>query len=138
MVGAACMAYPDFYPRPFTRATDAHAADSERTYALFMHLAGLLGYIIMVPVVPTLVMWAIKKNESPYIDDHGREAMNAQISYLIYWLGCLALAPVTCGITAAGLGLLPIAALVFVILASINASKGQFHRYPITIRMIHS
>lgn len=133
---AMSMGYTGVHSQPFTRLRDAAATDGERTYALFTHLAGLLGYVIFVPVVPTLIMWAIKKNESPFIDDHGREAMNAQLSYLIYWLGCLALAPMTCGVTSVGLGVLPIAAIVFVVLAAINASKGEFHRYPITLRMI--
>lgn len=131
------MAYAGVQPKTSTRHRDTSATEGQRTYALFMHLAGLLGFVVAVPVVPTVIMWAIKKDESPFIDDHGREAMNAQISYLIYALGLAALAPMTCGVAFAPLVVLPVVALVFSILAAINASKGEFHRYPMTLRFIH-
>lgn len=134
---AAGMGYAAYYPPPAARHRDAAATDSERTYTLFMHLAGLLGFVVFVPVVPTLIMWAVKKERSPFIDDHGREAMNAQISYLIYTLGLMAISPLTCWVSLAAAGLMPIAALVFTILAAVSASKGEYHRYPATLRMIH-
>ncbi len=131
------MGYTGVYPQSGQRHRDAAATDNERTYALFMHLAGLAAFVVAVPIAPTLIMWAIKKDKSPYLDDHGREALNAQISYLIYFLACLALTPITCGVAAVGMAAMPIAAIVFTILAAISASRGDYHRYPITLRFIH-
>lgn len=131
------MGYAGHYPPPAGRWRDPAVTDSERTYALFTHLAGLLGFIAFIPVAPTLIMWAIKKDRSPFIDDHGREAMNAQISYLLYTLGLFAIAPVTCGTTGLVALAMPVGAVVFTVLAAINASRGEYHRYPATIRFFH-
>ena len=55
-----------------------HGVDSgRRTYAVFNHLVFLL---VPIPVLPALVMWLIRKDDSPFLDDHGREAVNFQIS----------------------------------------------------------
>lgn len=60
--------------------------DQERTYATWMHLAGLTSYIgvplghILVP----LVLWAIKYKESPFLDRQGREILNFQLSITFY------------------------------------------------------
>ncbi len=134
---AAGMGYAAYYPSPAARHRDPEATESQRTYTLFLHLSGLLGFIVVIPVVPTLIMWAIKKNDSPFIDDHGREAMNAQISYIIYTLALLAVSPITCGVTLAMAAAMPVVAILFTILAAINASRGEYHRYPATIRFIH-
>lgn len=128
------MGYTGVHPQSSQRHRDAAATEAERTYALFMHLAGLATFIIAIPIAPTLIMWAIKKDKSPYIDDHGREAINAQISCVLYMLALAALTPLTCGVAAVGLVALPIMAVVFTILAAIAASRGEYHRYPITIR----
>lgn len=136
MAVAVAMGYVGQNQGSFSPQRDAAATEAQRTYALFMHLAGLLGFV-SVPVVPTLIMWAIKKGESPYLDDHGREAMNAQLSYIIYALGLGALAPITCGITIPLLIALPVAAIIFTIVAATRANRGEYHRYPITLRMIH-
>lgn len=133
---AVGMGHTAFAASGWANHRDAAATESERTYALFVNLAGLAGFV-SVPVVPTLVLWAIKKGDSPFIDDHGREAMNAQISYIIYALAMAALAPITCGVTLAGLAVLPIVAIVCVIRAAIAANRGEYHRYPITLRLIH-
>src|SRR5438105_972285 len=46
----------------------------ERMMAMFCHLGGILGGFIL-----PLVIWLIKKDESRYIDYHGKEALNFQI-----------------------------------------------------------
>mgnify|MGYP000364082610 CR=1 FL=1 len=134
---AVGMGYTGFYPNSTSKVRDPGVSEGQRTYTLFLHLAGLLGFIVAVPIVPTVIMWAIKKDESGFVDDHGREAMNAQISYLIYTLGFAALTPITCGVSLAAAAAMPVVAVVFTILAAISASRGEYHRYPATIRFIH-
>ena len=76
----------------------------------------------------------MKRDESPEIDAHGKEALNFQISMLIY----NAVAAVFC-LVLIGFLLLPLLWIlnaIFVIIAAIQASDGKFYRYPMTIRFI--
>jgi uncharacterized Tic20 family protein len=72
-----------------------------------------------------------KKDQSPFVEDQAKEALNFQIAVLI--------AIAICGITCIGIVLIPvvgIAALIYSILAAIEANKGVYYRYPYTIRLI--
>jgi uncharacterized Tic20 family protein len=118
------------------RLIDPDAAEWERTYATFTHLS-LLAFHILMPVLPALVMWLIKRDRSPFVDDHGREAVNFQLSLVLYTAVAIPLALLTCG--AGFLLWVPVYALgmVGMILAAIAAHKGQYYRYPVTIRFLH-
>jgi uncharacterized Tic20 family protein len=117
------------------RLVDFQAEEWERTYSMFTHLA-LLTFHVIVPVVPTLILWLIKRDKSPYVDDHGREAINFQLSLLLYAIVAFVIGLVTCG--AGFLLYIPIyvLGLVGMILAAIAANKGQYYRYPMTIRFV--
>lgn len=107
-----------------------------RMWAMLCHLAGL-ALLIGIPaanILAPLIIWQMKKEQHPFIDAHGKESMNFQISMFIYGLiaGLLILVCV-------GMVLLPaviIADIVFVIIAGIKANDGQAYRYPLTIRLI--
>jgi len=92
-------------------------------------------------VVGPLLVWLLKRDESPEIDDQGKESLNFQISMLIYTI----LLGVVCFIllfVLIGLLLIPLFAvlyildIVLVIIACIKASEGKLYRYPLTIRLI--
>jgi len=96
-------------------------------------LCGLLG-IPLGNILGPLVIWLIKREDCPFVDACGKEALNFQISMTIYIIvsGLLALVLI-------GLILLPaiiIVNLVLTIIASIRASEGTNYRYPFTIRFI--
>jgi uncharacterized Tic20 family protein len=117
------------------RLVDPHATEWERTYAMFTHLA-LISIHFGLAVVPTLIMWLIKRDKSPYVDDHGREALNFQLSLLLYALIALVMTLITCG---AGVVLyipIYILGITGMILAAVAANKGQYYRYPMTIRFL--
>jgi uncharacterized protein len=121
---------------PSGRAVDIHAQEWERTYATFTHLS-LLTFHVLLPVVPAVVMWLIKRDRSPFVDDHGREAVNFQISLVLY---ALLIIPII-GVLTCGLGWLlyiPLYALgvIGMILAAIAASRGEYYRYPACIRLV--
>jgi uncharacterized Tic20 family protein len=107
----------------------------ERTYAMFIHLTLLAAHILPLPVIGALIMWLIKRDESSFIDDHGREAVNFQISLLLYALAGFPLMFV-CGIGIAVWVAVYILGLVGLILAAIAANKGQFYRYPVCLRFV--
>jgi uncharacterized Tic20 family protein len=99
-------------------------------------LAGLGGLVVPAigSVIAPLVIWQIKKDEFEFVDDQGKEAVNFQISILIYALvaGLLCFACI-------GFFLLPavyIFDLIFLLIAGIKANNGEHYRYPLTIRFI--
>lgn len=116
---------------------DDQATDDERLMATFMHLC-VLGNHVGIPVVAfivSLVLWLMKRDESPYIDDHGREAINFQISLLIWYTVAALLTPV-CGIGVLVALVVIVIAFVTSITNAIRANRGEYVRYPITIRFI--
>ncbi len=109
-----------------------------RMWGMICHLAGLGGLIPIVPVIGSvigpLVVWQIKKDEFGFVADQGKEAVNFQISILIYAIvsGLLCFACV-------GFVLLPavyIFDLIFLLIAAVKANDGECYRYPLTIRFI--
>jgi uncharacterized Tic20 family protein len=107
-----------------------------RTWGMLCHLAGLAVYI-GVPfgnILGPLVVWLIKKEEFPFVDEQGKEALNFQISITIYGIIAGILIIVLIGIPLL-LGLL-VAHIVLIIVAAIKANEGESYRYPFTIRLI--
>lgn len=109
-----------------------------RMWAMFCHLAGLAGFVPIVPafgcIIGPLIVWLTKKEESPFIDQHGKEALNFQISMFIYGL----VAGLLCFVCV-GFVLLPLVVIVDIILlivAAIKANDGYHYRYPLTIRFV--
>lgn len=117
-----------------TRHVDPDATPDQRTYALFTHLSLILAHMGIM-VIPPLVLWLIKRRESHFIDDHGREALNFQISLLIYALVSTILVPV-CGIGIVGWVATYALGIVGMIMAAVAANRGEFFRYPATIRLV--
>jgi uncharacterized protein len=107
-----------------------------RTWCAFIHASALLGVLMHFPghLIPPLILWLIKRDESPELDAHGKEAVNFQLSMLIY----NAVAAVFCLVLVGFvfLAILWVLNAVFVIIAAIQASDGKFYRYPMTIRFI--
>jgi uncharacterized Tic20 family protein len=100
----------------------------DRMLAMFCHLGGVFGGFIL-----PLIIWLVKKEESSYIDHHGREALNFQLTMLIGHLIAMPLAICTFGLTA-----LAMLALVvtFSIIAAMAANRGEKYTYPMTIRFV--
>jgi uncharacterized Tic20 family protein len=118
------------------RLVDERATSDERTYATLLHLT-MLAHLHTggLGIVVALIMWLIKRNESPFIDDHGREAMNFQISMIIYMVASFVL--VFCGIGVVLAVAVYVVGLVGMIMAAMAAHRGEYFRYPVTIRFLH-
>ena len=108
---------------------------TEKNWALFSHLGTLIGYVVGFGgfIVP-LVIWLSKKEESEFITEHAKESLNFQLSVLIYVTVAVLLSIVLIGIPI--LFALIITDIVCVVIASMKVDKGEFYRYPITIRFI--
>ena len=107
-----------------------------RTWCVLAHATALVGFLVPVAghIVGPLIVWLAKRQDSPEIDAHGKESMNFQISMLIWNAIALILCLVLIGIPI--LILLHILNIIFVIVASIQASEGKLYRYPLAIRLI--
>ena len=108
-------------------------------WAMFCHLAGLcwlLWWIVPLigGVIGPLVLWQIKKDEYPFVDEQGKEALNFQISMLLYCIVAGVLCFACIGFVL--LVIVGVADTLFAIIASIKAGNGQHYRYPLTIRFI--
>ena len=110
--------------------------EDERTWGMLAHLSGLLGMMVGgLCFLGPLIVWLVKKDQSPFVADQAKEALNFQIAVFI--------ALIVCGLSAmicVGFILLPIViigAIVYSILGGMEANKGVTYRYPYTIRLIN-
>ncbi len=107
----------------------------ERQWGMFAHLSALLGFIIPFgSIIFPLIIWQIKKNEMPFVDDQGKEALNFQITAFIAVVICFVLMFVLIGLLL--LPLVGLAILIFTIMAGIKANNGEAYRYPFALRLI--
>jgi uncharacterized protein len=107
-----------------------------RTWNVLCHASALAGFFVPWAghILGPLIVWLAKRNDSPEIDENGKESLNFQISMLIYNVIAGVLCLVLVGFIL--LAILHILNLVLVIVASIQASEGKLYRYPMTIRLI--
>ena len=118
--------------------TEQGAAPSkeERGQAMACHLLALIGFIIPFGnLVGPLIMWIVKKDQSSFVDDQGKEAVNFNITMLIAGFVCFLLTFVVIG--AILLPILGIFWLVVTIIAGLKANEGVAYRYPLTLRLIN-
>ena len=113
-----------------------------RMWGMICHLAGLAGLIPVVPVVGSiigpLVVWQLKKDEFGFVDEQGKEAVNFQISILLYLLiSAILWIPLSFICIGAVIPFaISIVDLVFMLIAAVKANDGEHYRYPLTIRFI--
>ena len=106
-----------------------------RTWAMLCHVGAFAGYIIPFGhIIVPLIIWLIKKDESPFVDDQGKESLNFQISISIYAIIAALLTLVVIG------AVLLIAVVIFdvimVIIAAVRSNSGERYRYPLCMRLI--
>jgi len=107
----------------------------ERTMGMLCHLLALSGYVIPFGnIIGPLIVWLVKKDQFPFVNDQGKESLNFQISVAIYAIVSGILTMVVIGIPL--LIAVGIFALVEIVLASMRANQGIPYRYPLTIRFI--
>ena len=108
--------------------------DEDRSLAMLCHLLA-----IFTGFLGPLVLWLVKK-DNPYMDHHGREALNFQITVLLVSLGLTAVTVVLMflivGIFLVPLlFVLPILVIIAEVMAAVAAQRGEWYRYPCCIRL---
>jgi uncharacterized Tic20 family protein len=107
------------------------ATDSDRNYALGIHLSPLAALVFGPAILAPVVLWLIRKDKSEFVDDHGRETINALLSFLLYHVVAV--------VTVIGLVVLPvlyIVGMISLVRGAIASGRGEFFRYPMTLRFL--
>jgi uncharacterized Tic20 family protein len=122
----------DFY-------SDDALPDTVRNTITVLHLSALIGLFTGIGfLLGPLVVWWLKRDEHPAIDEAGKDAVNFQISVLVFGLIaavlCITVVGVIVGVPlviAAGIG-----ALIFPIVAAVKSINEEPYHYPFTHRYI--
>jgi uncharacterized protein len=114
---------------------------TDRQWAVGLHLSALLGFAgpHLLNIIAPLIIWLIKKQDSPYLDSVGKRVMNFQISYSLYGFAAITLFGLPWWVVI-GFIFLPIYAvvavawLIFTILGAVKESNGETYEYPFVIK----
>ena len=104
-------------------------SNDDRNLAMLAHLLGIVSGF-----VGALIIWLIKKDQSAFVDEQGKEALNFQITILIGFVVAGVLTVILIG--ALLMPVLLVVNLVFCILAAVAVSKGEHYKYPFAIRLL--
>jgi uncharacterized Tic20 family protein len=109
--------------------------DEERKWAMFAHIGTFSSmFVPLGNIIAPIVIWQLKKNESPFVVEQAKESLNFQISLMIYAVISFLLAFIVIGFFL--IFALVIFSLIVVIVAGVKANEGEHYRYPMTLRLI--
>lgn len=110
----------------------AMTKEQEHTWAMLTHLSGFLGYVVPLSniLIPFLV-WQMKKDQSSFLAEEAKSALNFQISITIYSVIAFVLVFLVIGLFL--LFALMIFELVVILKAALAANKGEHYKYPLSI-----
>ena len=134
-------------PPPVTDASSDGISAEQRQWAMFAHLSALVGGVItggwafsVGCFIGPLIIWMIKKDTMPFVDDQAKEALNFNITVAIIFFVLWAVTFLTLFIggvlTVPLMVIVGIAWLVLTVIASIKANQGERYRYPFTLRLV--
>lgn len=135
----------DYNPAPATIENGISA--EERQWAMFAHLSALLGGLVTAGwagsvgcFIGPLVIWMVKKDTMPFVDDQAKEALNFNITVAIIFFVLLLMTLFTLGIgiilTGPLMLIVGLGWLVLTIIAAVKANQGERYRYPMTLRLV--
>ena len=111
--------------------------DQDKQMAQMCHfsaLAGVVAVCLGMPLGPLLI-WQAKKSMGPFVDAHGKEALNFQITW---WVPTFLLSFL--GFIDGAFMILPLIIVIFAgvmaIMGGLKAAEGQMYHYPASIRLI--
>jgi hypothetical protein len=106
-----------------------------RNWAMFAHLSTFAGHFIPFGnIFGPLIIWCIKKDEMPFVNDQGKEALNFQITITLALIISAILILVLVGFVL--LGVVWLFDVIVTIIAAVKANEGVAFRYPLTLRFI--
>ena len=90
--------------------------------------------VILIGFIGPLIIWLIKKDQSPVVDREGKKALNFQLTVLIAWVAGFVLCFVIIGFVL--LPLVWLFWLIFTILAAVKTNSGEDYKYPFAITFL--
>ena len=105
-------------------------SNDEKNIATVRHLGGRV-----FSFLPALIVWILKKDDSAYLADQAKEALNFQITVLLAYIAAGVLSWILIGLLF--FPIIWIVNIVFCIIAAIATSKGETYRYPLCLRLIN-
>ena len=114
---------------PYASTPNPMRPEDEKTWAILTHVGGLF-----IPVIAPLVIYLVLRDRGPFIRHHSATALNFHLTITIAYLVGLATSWLIIGIfvmIAAG-----IVFYVLGIIAAIQAGRGEFYSYPLTIAFL--
>jgi hypothetical protein len=119
-------------------------SSDQQMWTVLAHASAFIQVIGLPSVVGPLVVWLIRRDD-PAVEPHARAALNFQLTLLIYFVAGIVIGFLA-AITIVGLVLtvvivvflllLVVLELVFALMASIAASRGELYRYPMSLDLI--
>lgn len=110
-----------------TRPIHQHVpTGDERTLAILVHVLSIFFWIF-----PGLILYLAKRDESHYVAEHAREALNFQIT--------MTLLAIVLAISLIGILFLWVPGIIDIVLcivAAIRAGDDRLYRYPMTLRLV--
>ncbi len=114
--------------------TEPRSTES-RNWAMAGHLSSFVVFLgVPIPVLGPLVVWLLKRDDDAYAAFHAREALNFNLSVMLYGFVSAVLI-----LALVGIALVPIVLVTWFILtivAAVKAANGERYRYPMTIRFV--
>jgi len=104
--------------------------NDDKNIATITHIGGTV-----FSFVPALIVWILKKDENPYIEDQAKEALNFQITMVLAYMLAGVLSWILIGLIF--FPIIWVLNIVFCIIAAISTSKGEIYRYPFALRLIN-
>jgi hypothetical protein len=122
---------------------------TDRAWETGCHLSPLV-LLVGIPVaniIAPLIIWFIRKDNSPSTDRHGRAVLNFQIAMTLYFAGMLLiniiLAKIATKVPFFELLVLPLSIcirawaylnILFILRAAYDSAQGKLYQYPLSIR----
>ncbi len=111
----------------------------DRLWGALAHLSAFSMYVTGIGFIAgPLVIWLWKRDTSAFAGNEAREALNFNISILIYYAaaGLLCLTIILIPIAIMLIGLIHVFHIICIIIGGMKASDGRSFRYPLNLRLV--
>jgi uncharacterized Tic20 family protein len=132
-------------PPDLPQDTGMIATPEDKNLGMLCHLTALIGVLIgggFLGFVGPLIIMNLQQGKTPFVTFHAREILNHQITFMLVYVFCFLLIFVGSFLFCIGilfifpLVIAAILSIVFEIMASVQASRGEWTRIPWSIRFI--
>jgi uncharacterized Tic20 family protein len=106
---------------------------NDKIWSICSHLSTLLGFGLGFFIFP-LIVYLSMRDESEYVAENAREALNFHLSLLIYTLCCVPFVFIVIGFPL--VVMIALGGIILSIIAAVKASDGECYRYPLTLRLV--